>query len=79
LTKPRPSFASNDELTATYALAEALGKTVEELDVGQPAPLSMDEYVHWLAFYRYREKVAERKRAQGEAEHKAKAELQGMR
>lgn len=42
-------------------------------------PLSMDEYVHWLAFFSYREKVAERKRAQDEAKRKAEAGLQGMR
>lgn len=63
----------------TYALAEALGKTVGELEMGQPVPLSMIEYVHWLAFFRYREKVAERKQAQSEAARKAKADLQGMR
>jgi hypothetical protein len=37
----------------------------------------MDEYVHWLAFLRYREKVAERKRAQDEAARRQKPSYRG--
>lgn len=74
---PRASFASDADLFNTYALADAKSKTISELLWGISLPMSIDEYVHWLAFFRYREKLAERRAEQERQKRKVMRETQG--
>lgn len=40
-----------------YALAEKLGRTVHELETGEVAPLSEQEFIGWQLFWQVRAEI----------------------
>lgn len=46
----RPTFKNNPQLFNLFFIAETLGKTVDELLLGEPRPLSNIEAAYWPAY-----------------------------
>lgn len=54
------TFRNNPELLNLFFLAETLGKTVDELLLGRPAPLSDIEFEYWPAYFSFKREQEEK-------------------